>query len=360
MNYEGFCSRDELADWLDKLAGQVNLIAPVVENGILLYREVGSFNDIAFPGFDNDLMLEHGNVHRPVMSAKEVLFPSTEPIFKIKMSPGQILFEETLPGKQKVLFGLPPCDARGISLMDNIFIDNQPPDVYYASRRENMTLIGLACREMGVSCFCTSCGSAPHDPSDMDIMLSEIDEGYLIQVINENSRPLLTQLNYHSDINHINLDQLRNENHVAAIPFSVPIPGKEIMPQLFDNQLWDKVSASCLSCRICSYVCPTCRCFDIRDEILPFENDGENYQRIRCWDSCSREAYRRIAGGHTPRAGEAERLRNRIFCKFYYLPQQYSLRGELACTGCGRCIDACPVNIDITEILGYLAEVVHE
>jgi sulfhydrogenase subunit beta (sulfur reductase) len=360
MNYEGVCSRDELADWLDKLAVQVNLIAPVFENGVLLNREVGSHKDIAIPGLDNDLMLEQGYVRRPVMSAKEVLFPSTEQLFKFKMFAGQIQFEETLPEKQQVLFGLTPCDARGVSLLDGIFIDNQPPDVYYASRREKMTLVGLACREMGDSCYCTSCGSAPNDPSDMDIMLSEIDEGYLIQVINENSRSLLTQLNYHSDISHINLENLTNETKVAANPVSVPIPDKEIMPHLFDDQLWAKVAESCLSCRICSYVCPTCRCFDVRDEMLPFENGGENYQRIRCWDSCSRDAYRRIAGGHTPRADEAERLRNRIFCKFYYLPQQYSLRGEIACTGCGRCIDACPVNIDITEILGYLAEVVHE
>ncbi len=110
----------------------------------------------------------------------------------------------------------------------------------------------------------------------------------------------------------------------------------------------------CLSCRVCAYVCPTCRCFDLRDEALPSDNGHERYERIRSWDSCAGDTYRRIAGGHNPRAARGERMRNRFFCKFYYYPQQYGLA---ACTGCGRCIDACPVNIDITEVLQHVAEV---
>ncbi len=108
------------------------------------------------------------------------------------------------------------------------------------------------------------------------------------------------------------------------------------------------MSERCLSCRICAYVCPTCRCFAVRDEALP--TPGQ-FERIRCWDSCAGENYRRIAGGHKPRAAKGERLRNRFLCKFYYYPEQYGLDGTVACTGCGRCVDACPVNIDITEVL---------
>jgi ferredoxin len=91
----------------------------------------------------------------------------------------------------------------------------------------------------------------------------------------------------------------------------------------------------------------------VRDEALPSSNGARAYERIRCWDSCMRDTYRQIAGGHNPRQAKADRLRNRVFCKFHYYPQQY---GVTACTGCGRCIDACPVNIDMTEILTHLAE----
>ena len=122
----------------------------------------------------------------------------------------------------------------------------------------------------------------------------------------------------------------------------------------FESPFWVELSERCISCRICAYVCPTCRCFDLRDEALPSGNGQQQYERVRCWDSCTGEAYRRIAGGHNPREVKADRLRNRFFCKFNYYPAQY---GPTACTGCGRCIDACPVNIDIVEVLNHLAEV---
>jgi ferredoxin len=118
------------------------------------------------------------------------------------------------------------------------------------------------------------------------------------------------------------------------------------------------MSERCLSCRACTYVCPTCRCFIIRDEVLPFTQGkpaAGAFERIRCWDSCEGENYRRIAGGHRQRAEKSERLRNRFFCKFYYYPEQYGLGQASACTGCGRCVDICPVNVDITEVLADLA-----
>jgi sulfhydrogenase subunit beta (sulfur reductase) len=110
--------------------------------------------------------------------------------------------------------------------------------------------------------------------------------------------------------------------------------------------LWMKNSERCLSCRACAYVCPTCRCFVVRDEMLALGK----FERIRCWDACTGENFRRVAGGHKPRPEKGERLRNRFFCKFYYFPLQYSLGAASACTGCGRCIEVCPVGVDITEV----------
>jgi ferredoxin len=118
-------------------------------------------------------------------------------------------------------------------------------------------------------------------------------------------------------------------------------------PEHFNNEYWAKISERCLSCRACSYVCPTCRCFATRDEALA---PGE-FERIRCWDACTSENYRRVAGGHKPRAEKSERLRNRFYCKFYYFPEQYGLGATFACTGCGRCIDVCPAGVDITEVI---------
>jgi hypothetical protein len=132
----------------------------------------------------------------------------------------------------------------------------------------------------------------------------------------------------------------------------VPVPAEGAWRALFDDEYWHRLAERCLSCHACTYVCPTCRCFDVRDDILGAGAGYSHVQRLRAWDSCMASAYRRIAGGHNPRPSTAQRLRNRYYCKFCYSPQDF---GAVACVGCGRCIEVCPVGIDIFEMLGDVA-----
>ena len=205
------------------------------------------------------------------------------------------------------------------------------------------------------------------DPTGMDILLREVDGGYAVKVYTEKGEKLVEGWKVEGSRF---AAQPVDPNRVAAghpdSPLLIPtLPAQEAWPATFDSPFWAELSERCLSCRACAYVCPTCRCFDLRDETilrdeaLRADNGAQEFERVRCWDSCAGPVYRRIAGGHNPRAAKAERLRNRFECKFYYYPEQYANagRGPLACTGCGRCIEACPVNIDITEVLAHLAEV---
>ena len=189
----------------------------------------------------------------------------------------------------------------------------------------------------------------------MDVMLYPLEEGYLVEVVSEKGQALLDTFALQSS--ELSPGQAENQllfRYKRAEEY--PLPDQSAWSGQFEDAYWDQMSERCLSCRICAYVCPTCRCFDVRDEALSLGNGSSQFERIRCWDSCAGEAYRRIAGGHNPRAEKGQRLRNRFLCKFDYYPRQYAL-GSAACTGCGRCIDACPVNIDITEVMQHIAEV---
>ena len=329
--------RQTLNHWLDLVAAKEMLIAPRDVGGVLLYRPVASGKEIVW------------DYIRPVLSAKEAFFPPTERLLTIEKTGQTIQLTETVTKDKQILFGVRPCDSRGIKALDALFIETEPVDVNYAQRRENTTVIGLACQKMGETCFCTSVGGALDDPTGMDVMLTEVEGGYEVYAITEKGQQIVKGEWGIEDC------EFRSTPSKFKIQNSqLTIPEKDAWPPQFNDDFWADMSERCLSCRICAYVCPTCRCFDVRDESLPSDNGHQVFERIRCWDSCAGEAYRRIAGGHNPRAEKGQRLRNRFFCKFYYFPEQY---GAEACTGCGRCIDSCPVNIDITEVLGHFAEV---
>ncbi|MHB8085663.1 MAG: 4Fe-4S dicluster domain-containing protein, partial [Dehalococcoidia bacterium] len=124
----------------------------------------------------------------------------------------------------------------------------------------------------------------------------------------------------------------------------VPVEGvSEMMRRNFDSPYWDRVADRCIHCNICSYVCPCCYCFDIRDY-----TGKDKIDRVRSWESCQSAGFTRIAGGHDPRPTKGARLRQRWYHKLLYYP---TLFGDIKCTGCGRCVRSCPVNIDIREII---------
>ena len=327
-------SQAELEAWLDGIADARQLIAPRQISGIELYRPVSKSDEIDWQG------LTHGYApsNRPVLSVKEIFFPPTERLFSIQKSGQEIHLEESFPEWETVVLGVRPCDARGVKLLDALFLDTNPVDLFYARRRANSTLIGLACKELGPTCFCSSVGGAPDNAHDMDIMLYQLEENYLIEAVNDKGRFLIPSGEW-------NETTIIPHKSNQTVQFPIPKKGKWL--EHFNDDYWMKIGERCLSCRACAYVCPTCRCFIVRDELIK----TNIFERVRCWDSCSGKNYRQLAGGHRPRAEKNERMRNRIFCKFYYYPEQYGLGGASACTGCGRCIEVCHAGVDITEVL---------
>ena len=327
-------SRSNLIAWLDGLIEQYKVIAPRMVEDELLYRPVASSGEVVL------------DFERTALSPKTFFLPDTQAILEVEKRGDEVELSEPVMLREQVVFGLRPCDARGLRSLDALLLDRPPADSYYAERREKTTLVGLACPQLWDDCFCTSLGSGPDDVSDVDLMLyeGEGDTGYWVLGVTEKGMGLLEGLEL------TETDRVAPESDASGEV--VPVLPPEEWGARFDDAYWQRLADRCLSCHACTYVCPTCRCFDVRDEKMASGPGYAHIQRLRAWDSCLAVAYRRIAGGHNPRPSKAQRLRNRYYCKFCYSPLDFD---TVACVGCGRCIDACPVGIDIAEMLGDVA-----
>ena len=326
-------SRRNLATWLDALAERCSVIAPRLVEDELLYGPVTSSAEAVF------------DFERTALSPKTYFLPDTQVILEVEKRGKEVTLSEPAVEQEQVIFGVRPCDARGLRALEALLLDRPPPDTYYAERRKKTTIIGLACPRLWDDCFCTSLGGAPDDASDVDLMLYEDDIGYLVLEITDKGAALM--------------EGLEAEETERAAPVAdtsgerVPVLPPDAWGALFDDVYWQRLADRCLSCHACTYVCPTCRCFDVRDDTVAADAGYTYIQRLRAWDSCLAAAYRRIAGGHNPRPTKAQRLRNRYYCKFCYSPLDFE---AVACVGCGRCIAVCPVGIDIAEMLGEVAD----
>lgn len=314
--------KDGLKSWLSDIMKERILVAPRHIDDLTLFQPVQSVDEIAF---------DYQNTN---LSPKEQFFPRTEPLFAVEQKDVGINLIPAAIDKETVIFGIRPCDARGIAMLDGPYLGD-PADSVWAQHREKTTLIGLACTRPAPQCFCSSMGSAPNDSSSVDIMLAEVNGGYAVEVVTEKGEKLLKG---------VELKETDKAPAASSCDKNIPAQGIiEAVKKTFDNPYWSRLADRCIHCNICAYVCPTCYCFDIRD----YKAKGK-IERLRTWESCQSKGFTRIAGGYDPRANKGTRLRQRFCHKLLYFPEQF---GPLGCVGCGRCVVSCPVNIDIREII---------
>ena len=250
----------------------------------------------------------------------------------------------------QILFGVRPCDAKGILFLDKIF-GGDIKDPYYEMRREKTTIVSLGCTHPDKACFCSSFGGGPMSAEGADIFLADIGYGYILNVLSEKGSRLIEGQGL-KDAAPGELEQAEAaaRQAEAAMEKVLDVEGlKRGLDNLFDNPIWARISETCLGCGICTYVCPTCHCFDLCDEVV-FGQGG----RIRIWDSCQYPLFTLQASGFNPRPTQKHRFRQRIMHKFSYLQDANEMFG---CVGCGRCVRECPVNLDIREVLMTLSKV---
>jgi sulfhydrogenase subunit beta (sulfur reductase) len=325
-------TKDHLTDFL-KALGKYDLFAPITKGDTTTFEPVSNPEGVV-------LDLEH-QPHPP----KKVIYPQTEVLFTFDKKG---VAREPLPSKQKerIVFGVRPCDARGFSIIDPVF-EKDFPDPYYLEKRAVTILIGLQCAQPYANCFCTSLGGDPSSTEGLDILFYDLGDRYLLEVLTARGEQVVQAAAPVLDAPGGEAEQEKKETVAKAtekVPRGIALQGiAEKIAAHFDHPVWRELAQKCLSCGICTYTCPTCYCFDVQDETLKGRG-----KRVRIWDSCMFSEYTLHASGHNPRPTRAERLRNRIYHKFKQNPEAHGVEG---CVGCGRCITFCPVNEDILENL---------
>ncbi len=288
-----------------------------------------------------------------VLSPKKIIFPQREIFLEFqKKDQDKPEILEVLPvDKPVVIFGVRPCDAKAVTLMDKVFGEDFR-DPYYWKRRNKTTLVGLACNiPPSPNCFCLSVEGSPYSTDGLDILMTDLGDRYYVETLTKNSEKLLNlakplfkqpSIKDKKDKQKIQTDSEKSiKRQVKDL--------KKVPPKLkgmWDSPFWDDQAMSCLRCGICTFLCPTCHCFDINDEVLsqaPLKG-----KRVRTWDNCQFPDFTMHSSGHNPRPDKASRLRQRIMHKFQYFVENYK---DYQCTGCGRCVSKCPVGIDIIEVL---------
>lgn len=343
-----FVAAESLAAALERLTEKVCVWVPAAAGNGRASVEFKPYGPEVTPVLDR----------QSTLSPKSAVFPQSEPLLRFEYkkdaedpSKVRMSLEETIEARPVLIFGGRPCDARGFLAFDEVFSKGPFQDNHYAARRENAFFATLVCREGDEACFCSSVGSGPADMDGSDVRVTPIDGGYAVEALNERGAPLVELMGGPATDAQIGAARKVQEEVAARRVGDLDVTGapEAFLEKFKELDHWGRTAGQCLSCGVCTFVCPTCYCFTITDE-----KKGMKGERLRSWDSCMFCQYTQEASGHNPRPTKLERFRNRVGHKFSYIPGKYA--GKIGCCGCGRCIRACPVSIDIREAVDRLKE----
>ena len=337
-----FISDKNIVKLLDQLKKDYEVYVPVKKDKQRFYKKYDVFTD--------DITI--GEV-RPFEPLKAFFSPARE-----KVADG---FKNSVPAfkdKPFAIVGVKACDLKGFKVQDYVFKDHDYQDPFYIKMRSENLIIASDCTCTIETCFCLALGIKPYPQEDFDINLSQVNGGFIAESASKKGEEFLQDnlFLFQEPIKEKLTERDKQREKVTGeveknikeknIPLQESF--KSIIEDSYENDLWKEESKTCVECGACNTICPTCHCFLLYDQ-----KDSKKMRRFRMWDSCMLKGFARVAGGANPRPQLWMRLRNRFEKKFDFFPKVAEV---YACTGCGRCISACPAKIDIRKVLRKLVD----
>jgi len=328
---------------------QLNRLFATIAEARTLYLPVDTENGANYEKWEEGKTLSNAlNTQR---SPKDFFFPQTENLVDFKMEGKTIEVIDTREECEDfVVFGVRACDVKSFEILDRVFLAD-PVDTYYQNRREHGVIVSMACTKPTETCFCTTFGIDAAAPEGDVVCYKTADALYLEAKTEKGSALLasLASLTEEGDAAEVVSQQELTRERMKKLPLadlSADAFGAGKTMEYFNAPEWKTLSQSCLGCGTCTFVCPTCQCYDIKDF-----NTGNGVKRFRCWDSCMYSDFTKMAHGN-PRLTQTERFRQRFMHKLVYYPSNND--GMYSCVGCGRCLAKCPINMNIVKVMKAL------